>query len=582
MQGLRECAEQIHARGVIATIELCHCGATKIGSPGSPVYGPSSFVRESDGVHVHGMTEAEIAETVADFASAAKAVYDCGFDGVCIHAGHEWLPHQFMSLRTNRRTDRYGGSVENRARFLTEVFDAVRAACGEDFVIECRLSGSENAPDPGYTLDEMCRMCAIYARHCDVIQVSAGRYYDPVDTLMISSTFQPHGCNLGPAEAIRRCVDIPVAVVGGINDPDLCEDIVASGKADLVVMCRQRLADPMFVRKCMEGRADEIRPCIRCMRCFPGPIEHVLAEQTADAPNNGDPLARIFAQLGSCTVNPRYKADFPVPAPPPGPAKRVLVIGGGCAGMQAAITAAERGHRVTLIEKSDRLGGTLNFAEHDKVKYDLFRLARAMEAELRRLAADVRLNTSLTRELADELRPDTVIEAVGASVTGKGIPGMDGPNVLSAADCYTPGMTFGSHAVVIGGGQTGCETAEHIGRTGTAVTLVVKYDRLCPDAYRLHGIKLRALLTRQGCAVLYDTVCTGVESNGASVRNRNTGETAFLRADCIVNAVGLTAPAPGVTEALCPGVPVTRIGDCVRARTIAEAVEEGYQAALRL
>ena len=146
-------------------------------------------------------------------------------------------------------------------------------------------------------------------------------------------------------------------------------------------------------------------------------------------------------------------------------------------------------------------------------------------------------------------------------------------------DCYRLGVDFGGHVVVLGGGQTGCETAEHIARTGSAVTWVAKYDKLCPDAYRLHGIKLRSLLKEHGCTVIYNSVCVGVDESGVTVQNRTTGETSYIEADCIVNAIGMTAPASGIVENFCPGIPVTRIGDCVKARSIAEAMEEGYRAA---
>ena len=590
---MRECAERIHAHDVIATIELCHCGATKIGSPGSPVWGPSEYVRESDGVHVHGMTEAEIRQTIREFTEAAKIAQNCGFDGVCIHAGHEWLPHQFLSRRTNSRTDRFGGSPENRVRFLVMAADAIREVCGEDFIVECRVSGSENEPgDPGYSLDEACEMFGILSKHIDILHVSAGRYYDPVETRMMSCTYQPHGCNVDAAAAIKRHCACPVAVVGGINDPAMCEGILAEGKADFIVMGRQRLADPLFVQKCERGLADEIRPCIRCMRCFPGPMEHVIKEMLEDSPPGRSPqpggfpaagkMPEILEQLTRCTVNPEYRHGMTESFPAPEKKKRILVIGGGCAGMQAAITATKRGHSVTLIEKSARLGGILNFAEFDENKYDLFKLARAMEAELRCTDADIQLNTAFSPELLAELGPDVVIDAVGSVTADKGVPGLGERFVLSATDAYQPHMAFGNHAVVIGGGQTGCETAEHIARTGTRVTLIAKHDRLCPDAFRLHGIKLRQLLEERGVEVRENTVCAEARPDGVFVRDTQTGAEGFLSADCIVNALGMKPADSSAIEAACTGLEFYKIGDCAAARNICDATEEGFLTALKL
>ena len=591
---LRECAERIHSHGVLASIELCHCGATKIGSPGSPVWGPSDMIRESDGVCVHGMTEAEIAETIRDFADCAKIAQDCGFDAVTLHAGHEWLPHQFLSRRTNFRTDRYGGSPENRVRFMVEVADAVRNVCGEDFIVECRVSGSENEPgDPGYSMDEACEMFGILSKHIDILSITAGRYYDPVETRMMSCTYQPHGCNMDAAAAIKAHASCHVAVVGGINDPAMCEEAIASGKADFIVMGRQRLADACFVEKCEQGRADEIRPCIRCMRCYPGPMEHVIKDMMEDAPAGGEHLLpgqfpaagkmpEILEQLTRCSVNPEYKYGMTENFPAPEKTKEVLVVGGGCAGMQAAITAIKRGHSVTLIEKTDRLGGILNFAEHDESKFDLFKLARAMEAELRWLDADIRLNTAFSSAILEELTPDAVISAVGSVTTAKGVPGLDGGYVLGAMDAYQEHMMFGTHAVVIGGGQTGCETAEHIARTGTKVTLVAKHNKLCPDAFRLHGIKLRQLLQERGVEVLKNTVCVEAKPEGVTVRSTESGEESFIPADCIVNALGMTPVIDSDIEVACTGLEFYKIGDCVAARNICDATEEGFLTALKL
>ena len=586
---LRECAERIHGHGILAMIEICHCGATKISTSGFPVWGPSDMIRESDGTHVHGMTEEEIGITVREFADAARIMQDAGFDGVVIHAGHEWLPHQFMSRRDNLRTDRFGGSPENRIRFLVMVADAIREVCGEDFIIEARVSGSENEPgDPGYSLDEACEMFGILSNHIDILHISAGRYYDPVDTQMMSCMFQPHGLNVPAAEEIKKHCECAVSVVGGLSDPDMCEEVIASGKADLVVMGRQRMADPLLVKKIEEGRADEIRRCIRCMRCFPGPMEHVLMEQNGADPSQGpgvltaEALPGILEQLAHCTVNPEYRYGPAEDHPAPARSKNVLVIGGGCAGMQAAITAARRGHEVTIIEKSGRLGGILNFAEHDPVKGELTQLARTMEAELSKLDVNVMLDTPFSANILPSLCPDAVIAATGSVTADKGVPGISAPCVLSAMDAYQPDMAFGNHAVVIGGGQTGCETAEHIAATGTKVTLIAKHEKLCTDAYRLHGIKLRQLLAERGVEVWKNTVCTEVREDGVRVLDTVTGAEDFIPADCVVNALGMKPVDCGDIEAACAGLEFYKIGDCVAARNICDALEEGYLAALRL
>ncbi len=343
-RGLKEAAARIHRNGPLAMLELAHCGALKQAGPRTRIVGPSGGIRETDGAVIHEMTEEDISRTIGDFASAAAIIQNCGFDGAVIHAGHQWLPHQFLSPLTNHRADRFGGSPENRARFLILLLDGVRRAVGETFILECRLSGSENT-EGGYTAEDMCRYAELMQDHCDILHISAGRYYDPVETGMMSSSFEPHGLNVPLAKAVRARVHIPVSVVGGISDPAMCEKIVAEGMADLVIMGRQRLADPLFVRKCREGRADEIRRCIRCMRCFPGPMEHVMAELMAKGGAAG--IETILAQLDHCSVNPAYFMGAVDQHPAPAQKKKVLVIGGGCAGpanicdvLEAAYAAA--------------------------------------------------------------------------------------------------------------------------------------------------------------------------------------------------------------------------------------------------
>ncbi len=576
MNGLTECAARIHSHGALAMLELSHCGATKLAEPGALIMGPMEYVRASDGAHIHAMTEEDIARTVSDFAASARTLKRCGFDGAVIHAGHEWLPHQFLSPRTNQRTDRFGGSVENRVRFLVMIMDGIRHFCGEDFIIECRLSGSENTTG-GYSMEEMCQTAQILAQHCDIIQVSAGLYYNPVDTLMMSSMFDPHGCNLSVAAEIKKRVNIAVSVVGGFNDPALCEQAVAEGQTDLIVMGRQRLADPQFVKKCEEGRADEIRRCIRCTRCFPGPMEHVLSELTMSSGGMED----FMEQLSRCTVNPAYKHGALESFLPAKKSKRVLIVGGGCAGMQAAITASKRGHQVILIEKEKRLGGILNFAWDDAVKQDLANLVKSMETELTRLPVEVHLNTSFTEELLSRESIDAVIVAVGSRPTTRNIPGMESDHVMNAIDAYRPDTAFGNSVVVLGGGQTGCETAIHIAQIGCNVTLVAKHERLCPDAYRLHGIKLRSLLKELECTVLYNTVCQEIRPEGVLIQ-RHDGTQKCLPADTVVNALGMEPAFCQTISSACEGLEFYSIGDCVKARTVCEALEEAYLTAIKL
>ena len=561
----RQYAEHIHRHGALAMVELCHMGRFKPEeTPDAPACGPMDCVND-DGVLVRGMTAQDIADTCADFAKAAKFMQFCGFDGVTIHCGHGWLPHQFLSERWNQRTDGYGGSVEDRSRFTVELLDAVRSACGADFILECRVTGDEHLPD-GYTRDVIQGYCRTIAPHCDLIQVSAGVYYKPMETRMMSTLYDTHGCNVEAAAAIKAAVDIPVAVVGGINDPADAERWIQEGKCDLVVLCRQLQADPEWVNKAAQGRAKEIRKCLRCMRCYPGPFEEAWAELNGQFPEG-------------CSVNPYllHYEDWPVKKADV--SRKLLVIGGGVGGMQAAITAADRGHIVTLIEKTDQLGGILNFAKDDADKYDLKALADSMAAEVATRNVEVRLNAQVTTEEMKQY--DVVICAVGSSPLTSPIPGL--ADCLPALKAYAPDAPIGKSVILLGGGLVGCETAVHLAKSGHSVTIVEMRDELAPDAYRLHKHKLRQIIAAsEKIRVLTGTKCLSIDGDRVTVENTNGRSE--LQADTVIAALGMRANPTDELEAMAQeaGIPIKCIGDCVRARKIYDAIEEGWQAAMEL
>ena len=277
---------------------------------------------------------------------------------------------------------------------------------------------------------------------------------------------------------------------------------------------------------------------------------------------------RPFEEMHSCSVNPNYANGSLASQPPVKAKKRVLVVGGGCAGMQAAITAAQRGHIVLLVEQADQLGGLLNFAREDTNKRDLYLLAQATEAELHRTGAEVRLNTSFSPTLLDEFKPDAVIAALGSSPAMPPIPGLEKPDVVQAMELYQAAAEIKKQIVVLGGGTVGCETAIHLAQRGAVVTLVEMTDTLCTDAYRLHGIKLRNTLAALDVTTLTNTTCCAVTDTGVIVTDAE-GVEYHLPAEQVVNALGMKANSCSELEAACKGVQYTAIGDCVRARNIA-------------
>lgn len=556
----------IHEHGAKAMIELCHTGRYKQEpSEENPGYGPMDCINENGG-HIKAMTKEIIQDTVEDFATAAVFMKECGFDGVCLHAGHGWLPHQFLSTRWNQRTDEFGGSLENRSRLSVMILKAIREACGKDFIIEVRLSGQENVED-GYGLDTIVGYSKEIEPYIDMIHVSAGIYNKPMETKMMSTLYDLHGCNVEAAAAIKKEVSIPVAVVGGINDPAAAENWIRDGKCDLVAMCRALDADFDWIKKAEEGKAAEIRKCIRCMRCFPGPHEEAMAELNGEFPEG-------------CSVNPYSKHGDLTHAGEAEKKKKLLVIGGGVAGMQAAITAADRGHQVTLAEKKGELGGILNFAQDDKDKYDLKGLADSMAAEVRNRAILVEYNKEVTEE--DLPGFDHVILAIGSSPLYPAIPGIE--SSLQAMEAYKPEAEIGERVIMLGGGLVGAETAIHLAKQGRKVIIIEMRNELAPDAYRLHKHKVGQLIAGLDEIETYlDTKCLSIEDGKVKVESAD-GQIRELEADTVVNALGMKANPTDALKAMLKkvGISYTEIGDCRRARKIFDAVEEGFMAAMEL
>ncbi|MBN1632003.1 MAG: FAD-binding protein, partial [Thermoleophilia bacterium] len=338
---LVECADAIHQYGALASIELSHGGmeCDPVFLNGRNPIGPSARTvdigfRTADAhtVEVEEMSEALMDEIAEAYAEAAATVKVAGFDMCMVHAAHGWLLAQFLSPLINRRTDKYGGTIENRARFPLMVLDRIRERVGKDFPIELRMGGSELA-EGGYTIEDAVALAKLVESKVDLLHVSAGAHYF-VDTMTIMhpSMFLPHGCNVYLAEAVKKAVSIPVTTVGGLSDPVQMEEIIANGRADVIAIARGLLADPEIPNKAKRGRDDEIVHCLRCFECIGG---------------------MFITSTTRCAVNPiigrEFEASIPVRLSEP---KKVLVVGGGPAGMQAAITATERGHDVMLCEKS--------------------------------------------------------------------------------------------------------------------------------------------------------------------------------------------------------------------------------------
>ena len=555
-------ADAVARHGAVPSVELSHSGqyagtylVDKDKKKSLTQFGPSDWVRP-DGIPVKALTKEQIADIVKSYGEAATLAKRVGFQMVMVHGGHGWLVNQFLSPAFNHRTDEYGGSFENRLRFAREVLTEVRKAVGPGFPIEFRMSGAELF-DGGYTLEDGVKIAQGVEDLVDLIHVSAGSYQFGFFTTHLPM-FAPHGNNVYLAAEIKKHVHKPVATIGALNDPAQMEEIIASGRADVVEMARALLADPFLPNKVMAGQEDEIVRCLRCFTCM------------AERPTTG---------TRRCTVNPLIGRECEgTDVLPAARKKKVVVAGGGVGGMKAAITAAQRGHQVILLEKTDELGGILKSEQALPFKYEMYQLGLTFARQMEKEGVEVRLNTPATPELLEQLAPDALILAVGSSPIVPPLPGIDGDNVVVVNNYYLEKEKVADTVVVLGGGLAGCECAVHLGMEGKQVHLVEMRDSLAVDC----NIRHRPILMQQ--VDKYTTVHTGLQglrvTEDGLVCKDGEGKEVLIPGKTVICAVGQRSNRDTVNELRGCAPFVREIGDCARVSNITNAVYQGYHAAL--
>ncbi len=555
-------ADAIKRHGAVPSVEFSHSGqyagtymADKNKKDSLTQYGPSDGVRE-DGLKVTALTIEQIDDIVKRYGETAKLAKRAGFEMIMIHGGHTWLLNQFMSPYFNHRTDEYGGSFENRMRLTLRILQEVREAVGPMFPIEFRMSGSELF-DGGYDLEEGVRIAQAVEPYVDLIHVSAGSYKFGFFTTH-PSMFAPHGMNVYLAAEIKKHVSKPVATIGALNDPEQMEKIIASGQADVVYMGRALLADPYLPQKVMAGEDDKIVKCLRCFTC--------MAE-------------RPTTQTRRCTVNPLIGREVEgTEVLPAAQKKKVLVVGAGVAGLKAAVTAAQRGHEVILCEKTDAVGGILKSEQAIDFKHEMYELGLSLEAQAKEVGVDIRLNTEVTPAYIEEIKPDSLIIAVGSTPLVPPIPGLDGDNVVVVNNYYLEKEKVGDSVVVLGGGLAGCECAIHLAQEGKKVQIVEMRDELAPDANIRHRPILMQMVDKY-CEAHTGLRGMEVRADGVLCQDKE-GKEVLIPGTSVICALGQRANRKVVDE-LRDCAPVVReIGDCNRVSNITNAIYQGYHAGL--
>ena len=586
----KEYADRIHAGGALAYMEISHEGLEA--DDAAEPWGPCDFVREEDGRHVFGMDRQMMEKVCRDFFEVGRFATACGFDGVLLHGGHGFLLQQFVSPLFNHRTDEFGGSIENRSRFPKMILRALRAGMGEDKVLELRMS-AEDGEEGGMTLEDSCGFAEQIDGLVDIFHVSNGikKLGNRGDTF--SDIFDVHGVNLERAAAIKAHLKKSlVSVVGGFNSVAQAEEAIAAGKVDFVEYARQCFADPDFINKTLDGREDMVHRCLRCFHCYPGFCEH-----PTDIPLwyqlPPEEFMKVYspAVMGDCSINPNSGLGYyPDRLPEPEGRRRVLVVGGGVGGMQAAITAARRGHDVTLAEATDRLGGVLLFAEHDHDKREWIDFVEVLKRELAETDATVELNTVVDEAYLERMRPEHVIIAVGAHNRGCSLPGAE--RAMDASDSYYHMDELGHSIVIAGGGLTACETALNLAAAGHEVTMVVRKPRITPTTFGYYRNALLDEMDRRGVRQMLSTCPLEFTDEGLvcapAVDDQGTpgDERVVVKADTYMYSFGMD-PNSDMVERLTAaaekvGAKVANVGNSRAARIVRDAVHEGDQAAMAI
>ncbi len=569
---LKKLNDTIHPYGAKTIMQLAHGGrrsgrVAKSGylevTRGKVPVGPSEVAHPAPGYVVpNELSVEQIKQVIEQFGQGARRAVEAGFDAIGFHCAHMYLCGEFLSPWANKRTDEYGGSFERRLTFALEVIKRIRKEAGPEHPIIVRMNGME--PEGGNSLYNIRRNAhALEKAGVDAIHVSVGfaaTIKDPMFIPSIPSMRFSDGPIVHLAENIKKGVNIPVIAVNKIRTPDFAEQILQEGKADLIAMGRTLIADPDFVNKTMEGRYEDIRPCISC--CI-GCIQNVMSDL---------PL--------SCTVNTMAGMEGELKIEKTKKPKKVLIAGSGPGGLKAAIVAAKRGHDVTIYEKQDRLGGLLIDAAIPPYKTDINRLTGYLTKQVDKLGVKVVLNTEVTPSLVNTRKPDVVIIAAGGDPVVPEIPGVKNKNVTAALDVLREKVNVGENIVIIGGGQVGVELAEFLALKGKKVTVVEMLESVGVGIPSQSRMPLLFNLEYHDVNILTLAKAEEITKDGVIVSQR--GEKRLIPADTIVISVGYNGKQEFIESLKGAAPEVYSIGDSIKPGNIRDAIHQGFEIAAKI
>ena len=525
---------------------------------GKQIVAPSAVMSAVIGEMPRALETAEVEALVKSFVKGAKIVQMAGADGVELHGAHGYLIGQFLSPLTNQRTDKYGGNFTNRMRFVSEIITGIKHICGKTFPISVRLDGDEFL-EGGLKLDEAIKVArTLESIGADAINVSSGTY-DSMLTIIEPISY-PQGWKRHLAKAIKAAVKIPVIACDVIRTPDFAESLLEEDNLDFVALGRAQLADPDWSIKAQQNRNEEIRPCVSCLYC----IEELMSGKRL-----------------KCAVNPKVGREQEFDRlEKNGDDRVVAIVGGGPAGMQSAITLAERGFKPVLFEKRDVLGGSVYLGSKPPLKTKLNGLLDHLESEMKRLNVEIRMNTEATVEAIKALDPYAVFVAQGAEPNVPNIPGVDGKNVCTIEDILSGKVVLkDKKAIIVGSGLTGLETAEYLAETGNTVTVIEMQNEIAKGAYKPNVIDVTMRLKKHNVNMIPKLRLMGINETGIQVLNTFSNEMSSMEAEAIVLSLGVKVNNELVQSFKANFSNVSVLGDAREPGRIGQAMETGMEKA---
>ncbi|MGG4220584.1 FAD-dependent oxidoreductase [Paenibacillus jamilae] len=560
---MKRLTDAVHAAGGKAAVQLWLGGMAVASDPEAMIIIPSPVPVPETEDTIPGASIDTLHEATTAFGEAARRAVEAGFDTIEFHAGHNYTPHSFLSPFFNRRSDEYGGDLRNRARFLLECIESIRRSIPESMPLFMRIDAHDDYLDGGLTIEEVIDFCKMAkTAGVDVLDVSRGNFSSAAIKYEVPPIDLPRGFNVDNAARIRKETGMLTVAVGRINAPEQAEDILVKDKADMVVMGRAQLADPEFCNKAQAGKSEDIVECVACNQgCYDGFVSNDVPFITC---LRNPALGREAEYRLKLTNNP----------------KKVLIAGGGIAGLEAAMVLKRRGHQPIVCEASTTLGGQFALAGEAPRKEEMKAAALSRGEQVRREGIEIRLDTLVTPELMEQIKPDEVIAAIGAAPMELKVPGGQRSIVTNSHDVLSGQVKVAGRVVIVGGGLVGLEVAEYLHDTATEITVLEMQDKVAKDLGELRSICVMESLNDSGVHILTNTKCLEIKENGVVIETKE-GQIKTSTCDSVVVAIGARSRSYVNLQNHCEKnhIPFHVIGDAVRARRALNAVSEAHEVA---